>query len=216
MMTLGLLIVTSPAAAQWSRVLDVQASDIPSVWTNGDTIAAGADTAVYVSTNAGATWKRSARVAAAVTQVNAVWVRNGRIYAGTFGQGVFVSNDLGATWLGFNQGLTGGFADTQLRIQDLLVRGDNLYAATEGGAWVRNLAVAGTWSHFGNAFEANEASAMLALAANDTRWWRARASTGSRSTGIVATQSGPSSGSTTSDRRPGCLPCPSYGPAAAG
>ena len=165
---LGLLVVADPAAAQWARVPDVPASDVFSVWANGDTIAAGADTAVYVSTDAGATWKGSSKVAPGVNTINGVWVRNGRLYAGTFGQGVFVSDDLGTTWLGFNQGLVGGFANTQLNISYLLVRGDSLYAATEGGAWVCNLAT-GTWSHFGNAFEANEAPQMLGIAANDTR-----------------------------------------------
>jgi len=166
---LGLLVAVGPAAAQWTRIPDVPASDVFSVWANGDTIAAGVDTAVYVSTNAGATWKRSAKVAAGVTTINGVWVRNGRLYAGTFGQGVFVSDDLGTTWLGFSQGLVGGFANTQLNISYLLIRGDSLYAATEGGAWVRNLAIAGTWSHFGNAFEANEAPQMLGIAGNAAR-----------------------------------------------
>jgi hypothetical protein len=165
---LGLLTLAGPAAAQWTRIPDVPASDVFSVWANGDTIAAGADTAVYVSTDAGATWKRSSKVAPGVNTINGVWVRNGRLYAGTFGQGVLVSDDLGTTWIGFNQGLVGGFADTQLNISDLLVRGDSLYAATEGGAWVRSLA-AGTWSHFGSAFEADEAPQMLGIAANATR-----------------------------------------------
>lgn len=165
----GLLLAAVPAAAQWTRIPDVPASDVFSVWANGDTIAAGADTAVYVSTNGGATWKRSARVAAGVNTINGVWVRNGRLYAGTFGQGVQVSDDLGTTWLAFNQGLVGGFANAQLNISYVLVRGDSLYAATESGAWVRNLAPAATWSHFGNAFEANEAPQMLGIAANDTR-----------------------------------------------
>ena len=164
----GLLVVAGPALAQWTRVPDVPASDVFSVWANGDTIAAGADTAVYVSTDAGTTWKRSSKVAPGVNTINGVWVRNGRLYAGTFGQGVFVSDNLGTTWTGFNQGLVGGFANTQLNISDLLVRGDSLYAATEGGAWVRGLA-SGTWSHFGNAFEADEAPQMLGIAANATR-----------------------------------------------
>jgi photosystem II stability/assembly factor-like uncharacterized protein len=164
------LFVTAPAWAQWSRVLEVPVSDIFSVWANGDTIAAGADSAVYVSTNAGATWKRSAKPAAGVTMIKSVWVRNGRLYAGTFGQGVFVSNDLGTTWLGFSQGLVGGILNSQLFIEDLLVRRDSLYAATAGaGAWVRNLAVAGTWNHFGNAFEPNSASNMSAIGASNTR-----------------------------------------------
>jgi hypothetical protein len=37
-----LLVVAAPAAAQWTRVLDVPASDIFSVWANDDTLAAGA------------------------------------------------------------------------------------------------------------------------------------------------------------------------------
>jgi hypothetical protein len=105
-----------------------------------------------------------------VTSIQAVWIRNGRLYAGTFGQGVFVSDDFGDTWLGFNQGLVGGLFNSQLFIADLLVRGDSLYAATSGaGVYVRNLAVAGTWSHFGNAFEPNQASNMNAIAAGGTR-----------------------------------------------
>ncbi len=166
---LGFLAVAVPARAQWTRIPDVPASDVFSVWANGDTIAAGADTAVYVSTNAGVTWKPSTKVPGGATTINGVWVRDGRLYAGTFGQGVFVSDDLGTTWFAYSQGLVGGFADTRLSIRDLLVRGDSLYAATEGGTWVRNLAAPAAWSHFGGAFEANSAPDVLGIAANATR-----------------------------------------------
>jgi hypothetical protein len=139
--------LAGPAAAQWTRVSELPASDVFTVWANGDTIAAGADTAVYVSTDAGASWKRSARPAANVTMIRAVLVRDGRLYAGTFGQGVFVSDDLGTTWLGLSEGLAGPGV---LVIVGLTMRGDSLYAATEGaGAWVRNLA-AGPWTLFGD------------------------------------------------------------------
>jgi len=167
---MALIAIASPAAAQWTRVTELPATDVFSVRVNGDTITAGSDTAVYVSTNAGVTWKRSARVTAGVTEIRSTWVRNSRIYAGTSRQGVFVSENLGDTWLGYNQGLVGGIFNTQLDIEDLLVRGDNLYAATEGaGVWVRNLAGAGTWSHFGNVFEPNAASTVAGIAASDTR-----------------------------------------------
>src|SRR6185436_11467107 len=98
-------------AAQWTRIPDVPTSDVFSVWANGNTIVAGTDVAVYVSTDAGVTWRRSANVAPGVNTINGVWVRNGRLYAGTFGQGVHVSDDLGTTWRAFNQGLVGGFAN---------------------------------------------------------------------------------------------------------
>jgi hypothetical protein len=71
---------------------------------------------------------------------------------------VFVSDDLGTSWQAFNQGLVGGFLDTQLFLDDLVSRGDSLYAATSGaGVYVRNL-TGGTWQPFGAAFEPSQAS----------------------------------------------------------
>jgi photosystem II stability/assembly factor-like uncharacterized protein len=167
---IGLATAASPAAAQWTRVTALPATDMFSVFAKGDTIAAGADTAVYVSTNAGATWKRSAKVAPGVTGIVALWVRNGRIFAGTHGQGVFVSDDLGDTWLGFNQGLVGAIFDTQLAVVGMLVRGDSLYLATDGGGpWVRNLAGAGTWSRFGDLNGDTTAPIMNDITASDSR-----------------------------------------------
>jgi hypothetical protein len=157
-------VPAEPALAQWTRVTEIPPTTIFSVWANGDTIAAGADTVAYISTDAGATWRQSGKLKVGVTRIEAVRMRNGRLYAGAFGQGVFVSDDLGATWLDFNQGLVGGFADSQLRILDLLIHGDDLYAATEGdGVWVRNL-TSGTWTRFGNlgAFQASSAQAISA------------------------------------------------------
>jgi hypothetical protein len=165
---LAAVTAAGPASAQWTRVAEIPATTIFSVWANGDTIAAGADTVAYISTDAGATWRQSGRLAPDVTTIQAVRMRNGRLYAGTQGQGVFVSDDLGATWLDFNQGLVGGFANSQLLIADLLIQGDSLYAATAGaGAWVRNL-TSGTWTRFGD-FEAFEASSMQAIAAGGSR-----------------------------------------------
>jgi hypothetical protein len=143
------LALTTPASADWSRVTELPASDVFSLFSKGDTIAAGTDTAVYVSTNGGATWKRSAKPAPTVDTIRAVLVHNGRLYAGTFGQGVFVSNDLGTSWQGYSQGLVGGIGNAVLSIQGLVVRGDSIFAATAGAAaWVRNLS-AGSWSLFG-------------------------------------------------------------------
>src|SRR5262249_14184057 len=143
--------------------------DVFAVSTNGDTVVAGADSFTYVSTNAGATWKRSEKVAAGVTSVRRGRIHNGRLYAGTgrfqtSGQGVFVSDDLGDTWPDFTQGLAGpGSHD----ITDLLIRGDSVYAATDGsGAFVRDLA-SGTWSRFGNAFSSQPQ--MTAIAAGGSR-----------------------------------------------
>ena len=166
----ALLAVASPASAQWTQVPEVPAADVFSLSVKGDTIAAGTDTSVYLSTDAGATWRGSSRVAAGVTSIQAVLVRNGRLYAGTFGQGVFVSDDLGASWQGYNEGLVGGFLDSQLDLSDLQVLGDHLYAGTLGaGVYVRSLSGAGAWSHFGEVFEPNQASNVNAVVPGGTR-----------------------------------------------
>jgi len=135
---LQVVAIASPASAQWTRVEAVPAVNLYSVWTNGDTIAAGSDSTAYVSLDAGATWTATAKVAAGVTLVQVVRVHDGRLYAGTRGQGVFVSTNMGGTWQSFNQGLVGGVNNSQLVIMDLLLRADTLYAATDGaGPWIR-------------------------------------------------------------------------------
>jgi len=171
---LAILAAASPAAAQqWSRVTEVPATTFFFVWANGDTIATSGDSTVYVSTDGGGTWKGSATVAPGVIEVERVRVRNGRLYAGARGQGMFVSDDLGGTWANFNQGLVGGFANSQLVIIDLLVRGDSMFVATDGsGPWVRNLR-AGTWGPFGNALAPAQATGMTLIAAGGSRLFAA-------------------------------------------
>ena len=177
---LGLAALASPAAAQWTQLEAVPASDVFSVWVKGDTILAGKDSTVFVSTNAGANFQESSRVAPGATAIQSAIVRNGRLYAGTFGQGVFISDNLGLTWQAYNQGLVGGFLDSQLDLSDLVVRGDSLYAGTFGaGVYVRRLTAPSTWSHFGEEFEPNQASNVNALALGGTRLLAAAGANGS-------------------------------------
>jgi hypothetical protein len=164
------MLPAAPALAQWSRVTDVPVITLFSALAKGDTVVVGADTAVYVSINGGATWARSARPVAGVAAITALWIRNGRLFIGTFGQGVFVSDNLGTSWQAFNQGLVGGILNTQLNLSDLVSRGDSLYAATAGaGVYVRNL-TGGTWQPFGAAFlEENQASNTNSITLGGTR-----------------------------------------------
>ena len=161
--------LAGPAAAQMTRITAIPPHDVYALRILGDTIVAGVDTAAFVSTDAGASWQLTSRVAPA-TLVFAVLMRNGRLYAGTSGQGVFISDNLGASWQAFNQGLVGGFANSQLDISDFELRGDDLFASTFGaGVYVRNLASADTWHHFGEEFEPNQASNVNDLAIAGTR-----------------------------------------------
>jgi hypothetical protein len=167
---LTLVMTSAPANAQWVQVPQVPTRELFSLSAKGDTIAAGADTAVFLSTDGGASWRSSSRPAAGVVSIQAAFVRNARLYAGTFGQGVFISDDFGQTWQAFNQGLVGGFLDSQLDITDLVVRGDSIYAATAGaGVYVRGLVAAGMWQPFGDIFEPNQAPNINSLALGGTR-----------------------------------------------
>jgi hypothetical protein len=167
---LGVLAGASPAAAQWTRVLDLPQANFFALTAKGDTIVAGAGVFVYVSTNAGATWRPPSQPAPAVSPIFTVRVHDGKLYAGTSGTGVFVSDDLGTTWQAFNQGLVGGLFETQLDISALEVRGDSLYAGTFGaGVYVRKLSGVSTWNHFGEEFEANQMSNVDDLALGGTR-----------------------------------------------
>jgi len=161
---------SSPASAQSTRVTALPASEVFSLRLVGDTLAAGTDTSVFVSTNGGLTWRGSSRPSPTATTIGAVLVRNHRLFAGTFGDGVFESDDLGATWHAFNEGLVGGSFDSQLDVSDLETRGDSLYVATEGdGVFVRRLSVTDTWHPFGNAFDSNQALTVDELATDGTR-----------------------------------------------
>lgn len=167
---LGLFLLTTPASAQFTRVVDVPVTPVFSVFSKGDTIAVGLDTTVFISTDAGATWRHSTKPVAGVTSIQAVRIRNGLLYAGTFGQGVRLSDDLGVTWRAFNEGLVGGLVESQLHVIALEERGDSLYAGTSGaGVYVRRLTGPSTWSHFGEAFEDNQASNVNDLALGGIR-----------------------------------------------
>jgi len=167
---LALFLLGVPARAQWSPVAAIPATPLFSFFVNGDTLAAGADTTVHVSIDGGSTWRHSVRPAAGVQAITAVRMRNGRLFAGTFGQGVFTSDDLGGSWQEFNQGLVGGVLDSQLDVDDLVARGDTLYAATAGaGVYLRRLAPPGTWQPSGTVFAPLQAENVNSLALGGNR-----------------------------------------------
>jgi hypothetical protein len=163
---LAIFARVTPAAAQWERVTDVPLTNCFSVWASGDTIVAGADSLVYVSIDGGGTFTESKKPGAGVRAVTFARMRGGRLFAGTWGQGVFVSDNLGSTWSAFNQGL-GGLA---LFIQDMAFSFTTVYAATGGdGAWSRSLSPPGNWGRFGDVFEPNQAANMTAITLGGTR-----------------------------------------------
>lgn len=169
LLALGLGAAASPAAAQWARVDSIPAATVITVRAFGDTLLAGTLARAYVSTDAGTSWRAAAPIGSLVP-VQSLLLSNGTLYAGTSGLGVFSSSDLGHTWHAFNDGLVGGIANSQLDVGDLQRVGDRLYAATFGaGVYVRDLSAGGSWQHFGEEFEPNQASNVRGIAVGGSR-----------------------------------------------
>lgn len=169
----GLVLLASPSSAasvDWIPVEGVTDARIFSLSATGDTLTAGADSVVFVSIDAGGSWHRSEQPVASPHAITATLVRNGRLYAATAGKGVFISDDLGASWRAFNEGLVGGFDNSQLDVSDLTVRGDSLYAGTGGaGVYVRRFSGVSAWQPFGAIFEPAQAPNVNSLAVGGTR-----------------------------------------------
>jgi len=166
---LMLFFASAASAQEWTRIPDLPAAPGFSLRAQDDTLMAGTVAVVYLSLDGGATWRPSNRVSLADPLIQTALWRNGRLFVGTDGLGVLFSDDRGATWQPFNEGLVGGFLDTQKDVADLEVRGDSLYAATFGdGIWVRNL-TGGTWHRFGAVFEENQAANVFDLESDGTR-----------------------------------------------
>jgi hypothetical protein len=176
-----------PASAVAVRVPTAPAADTYGIVQRGDTLVAGADHQVHRSLDGGATWTASAMVGPVPVSVDGVWVERGRLWAGTYGQGVFTSDDLGASWQPASAGLAGGVAGSHLYITGFVSRGDSLYAATDGaGVFVRSLSVPGAWSGYGAATLVTTTSGSVATIARGG----SRLLVGAEANGAVHTQAG--------------------------
>jgi hypothetical protein len=169
-LALGAAAAVPAAATPWSRIPALPAADVYSLEAQHDTLLAGVDDAVWTSLDGGATWARSATLPVTPVSVEAARFAGGRLWAGTYGSGVFVSANRGASWQAANTGLTGGVNGSERHVVDLATRGDSLLAATDG-AGVYALALGGPveWSAFGHAFTDNVAGSVLDLETDGTR-----------------------------------------------
>jgi hypothetical protein len=124
--TLVLLLNLNVSFSQWTRVQQLPASDIFSLYKKNNTIYAGGIKIVYFSTDNGQTWDSTSRVPQLITVDNVI-VHNDELYASSFGRGVYKSPDGGATW----QNISSGISPI---ISDFCEYQGNLYAATLGDA----------------------------------------------------------------------------------
>ncbi len=145
-----LLLFLNEVSAQWIQIENIPSNEVPSIFVNENNIYVGTNNVVYFSDDYGKNWQASSVIDEEndVDFISTVVVHKGKIYAGTYNFGVYVSADNGTTWTQMNNGLFGAGGQT---IIDLLVRGDSIYAGTAGaGIFIRDLNESNGWSHYSN------------------------------------------------------------------
>ncbi len=115
----------------WNVVDALPKTDINDLIIKGDTMWVASEAIVYVSYDGGFSWGFTGDIDENVDLIATLHVHNETdtiVYAGTVGQGIYISKTGGYLWEPMNEGLS-GFA---LRIVDIVERNDTLFVGTDG------------------------------------------------------------------------------------
>ncbi len=152
----GVYRQTASKSAVWTNLNMV--NDAGSIWSvvprENNRILVAAENGLYISNNDGANWSLSGLTKKDVRSV--VVDKNNRLYASTWIDGVFKSDDNGATWTGINAGLPDLAGphistDTNNVIKHLInslvaTRHGDIFAATFGGGIYKLNTDGSAWS----------------------------------------------------------------------
>jgi hypothetical protein len=95
---------------------------IGSIVMSGNYAFAGTSTGIFKSTDKGVTWTNTSF---AFPNVNGLAISGNYVFAGTEKNGIFISQDLGSTWININ-----GNLGKRISVNKLFISGNDLYAAT--------------------------------------------------------------------------------------
>ncbi|MFN7119473.1 MAG: T9SS type A sorting domain-containing protein [Saprospiraceae bacterium] len=126
------LLLTIPllsnGQSNWERVESLPATAMTDLIVKNDTLWTASENIVYVSYDGGTSWAYTGPVAPNVQEVYTLHAKSNTVYAGTLGQGIFVSQNDGFHWQAYNEGLAGN----ALHIVDIAEKGDTLFIGTSG------------------------------------------------------------------------------------
>ena len=124
-----LFVISSTTYAAWEQCNGPSGLIIKALAISGETMFAGSDAGLFLSTNNGENWSRITFVngVAYWPSICAIATRGDTVFAGSDGSGVRISTDKGTTWSQINTGLT------NFKVQCLIVNGNNIFAGTNGG-----------------------------------------------------------------------------------
>ena len=155
----------------FSRVLpDTTVNDLAVV---GNRLLAATARGVFISTDDGATWREPAGqirywLPGKVTidageQVMSLTAVNTRVYAATWGGGVFRSEDCGETWEAFNAGLERDETYDSLYVGSFAPAGQRLLAGTRLGLFSTDINFGQGWNESNNGFARRSADGLFEL-----------------------------------------------------
>lgn len=135
------------AAQVWNPVSSIGRAAVSALLEHEGVLYAAAWERVYRSTDSGMNWDppRAVPPLTNPTNMTSLAAAGDAVFAGNMIDGVYRSLDQGATWTRFNDGLSGA----ALRVFTITVRGDSVYAGTDGaGVYVRDVAGTHPWHPF--------------------------------------------------------------------
>jgi hypothetical protein len=157
--TLVLLLSVSTSFGQWTRVTQLPASDIYTLYRDDSILYAGGNRIIYTSKDKGRSWDSTA-IIPSFTLVNAIIIYKNELYAGSYGHGIYKSLNGGQSW----QNISDGFFPY---ISEFSEWQGNLYASSLGGGIFKLDATSrNRWISFNNNLSSLSAN-INSLAGND-------------------------------------------------
>ncbi|MEO8770727.1 MAG: T9SS type A sorting domain-containing protein [Ferruginibacter sp.] len=141
--TVTLLFSFSISFSQWTRVQQLPATDITSLYHSGNSLYAGGRSVVYFSNNGGDNWDSTTRIPQ-LGLITSIIMHENELYVASYNSGVFKSIDRGTTW----QNITVGIITA---ISDFCEWKGDLYASTLGASNFKlDPFTRSKWSSFSN------------------------------------------------------------------
>ncbi|HVN49416.1 MAG TPA: T9SS type A sorting domain-containing protein [Bacteroidota bacterium] len=118
--------------AQWTQTNGPDCGIITSVAVSGTNIIAGTTNGIVLSTHSGTSWGQTAltNIYIQTIAVSSNGADGTNLFAGTYGSGIYRSTDNGSSWSAVDSGLTNKYVNA------IAVSGSNLFAGTDGGAFL--------------------------------------------------------------------------------
>lgn len=142
-----------PVNAQWVKETSTGTQFVEALFAYEDKLYVGSDTVLYIKTAGNPGWEKSSPLPAeSGAGISCLFKTGSRLFAGTWGQGIYESTDDGSTWIPRNNGFT-----TSSQVTSFVQRDQYLYAGTEGsGIFAMDLnSAAPVWSPFRNGLSFN-------------------------------------------------------------